>query len=152
MGLSVHLTIWVARWMGSLARIIPILLSHTFIFQVNETYRTWNLSLCKVISGREYDRSRERRDNRNGRSSKVYRREFSRDRTVSPGVREYMRRGQNCDDDYNPKKKYCSKCKESGHHPFNCQQFKEWRREPCRLCKGHHSERECAERREKILN
>ena len=100
----------------------------------------------------KYDRSRERRNNRNGRSSKVYRREFSRDRTVSPGVREYMRRGQNCDDDYNPKKKYCSKCKESGHHPFNCQQFKEWRREPCRLCKGHHSERECAERREKILN
>lgn len=100
-------------------------------------------------------RSRDRWGDRRQRDRSIEsqtRKDRRRERTVSPGVKEVMRKGQNCDDDYSPRRKFCSKCMEKGHHPFNCQKFREWRREPCRLCKGHHSERECNERREKILN
>ena len=68
-------------------------------------------------------------------------------RNTSPHTLSTMRRGINCDDDYDPAKRYCSKCNDPGHHPWTCQTFNEWRRSKCLLCRnGNHHPEECRNR------
>ena len=96
--------------------------------------------------------NRYQSSNRRDRRSYDKREMSQRDRTVSPGIRNIMRRGLNCSDDYNPLRRFCDKCNSKSHHPFYCQTFDKWTREKCRFCKSNHSEEECERRRQKILN
>ena len=99
-----------------------------------------------------YNNRDSRSSTRHDRRSYDKRNETRRDRTMSPGIRNIMRKGLNCSDDYNPSRRFCDKCNSKTHHPFYCQTFDKWTREKCRFCNMNHSEEECEKRRQKILN
>ena len=119
---------------------------------------------------RRYDssdrRTRNRENSNNRQYYNDYRRDNSRDnkyrndnryrhKSISPFTAQKMQRGHNCPDSYDPTDRYCSKCLDSSHHPWNCQKYSmNWKRNNCRICeRGFHDEQECKNMlREKLKN
>ena len=103
-------------------------------------------------SNRSYNRD-NRRDNSRGNDKRQNNR--YRQKSISPFTAQKMQRGHNCPDSYNPADRYCSKCNDSSHHPWNCQKYSmNWKRNNCRICeRGFHDEEECKNMlREKLKN
>ena len=108
----------------------------------NDSKRSTNYSNNRL---RSYSNDRDRNNTRNRTQS----------RSVSPWTRNSMKRGLNAPDNYNPRKKYCEKCKNNSHHPWNCHNYKkDWCRAVCTVCNnGNHNEDECREKlRAKLKN
>lgn len=98
-----------------------------------------------------YNRSRNYSNDRDRNQM----RDRTQSRSVSPWTKNSMKRGLNAPDNYNPRKKYCEKCRNNTHHPWNCQYYKkDWCRAVCTVCNnGNHNEDECREKlRSKIKN
>ena len=75
------------------------------------------------------------------------RRRDRRDRTVSPFTKQSMLRGRNCQDDYNPSRRFCDKCDDPSHHPWNCALYTGlWSRIPCKNCNKNHKTEECRQK------
>jgi hypothetical protein len=58
-----------------------------------------------------------------------------------------MKRGENCREDYNPRKqKDCTKCTNPGHHEFECRKYPEYNPQKCHVCrKCYHFADKCRE-------
>ena len=133
----------------------------------NEDYERRSRDYSK---NRRYDNSNRRTRNRENSNNRQYyndyRQDNSRDnkyrnnnryghRSISPFTAQKMQRGYNCPDSYDPTNRYCSKCQDSSHHPWNCQKYSmNWKRNNCRICeRGFHDEEECKNMlREKLKN
>ena len=78
-------------------------------------------------------------------------RAFSQDRSSRSSsydlrsIYKKMERGENCREDYDPRKeKECRKCTSPGHHEFECRTYKRYNTKKCSICKKcNHFADEC---------